>query len=164
MPKKTLLCFYFSLLAVLLTAPFALAWEITATNAMSFGSVAPGPSTAVIEIDAQLGFARPTIFSGTPILIPPEGYSGLVRITSNSTEAGQAISLIFPTTLVLVRDNSVETPQTVMRLSNFSDLSPAISTAVQGDLDIAFGGRLEVKEQQVPGAYSGDLDITVVFN
>jgi hypothetical protein len=164
MPKKTLISFLLFLLAVLLAAPHALSWEISASNSMSFGSVAPGPSTAVIEIDASAGFARPSIFSGSPVLIPPEGYSGLLRITSNSTEAGQTISLSFPTTVILVRDNSVVTPLTVMRLDGFDSRSPALTVAVQGDVDIALGGKLEVKEYQVPGSYSGDLNLTVVFN
>jgi Mat/Ecp fimbriae major subunit len=134
---------------------------ISQSQALSFGSIAPGDAESVIRISTS-GTLRTLISGNATLNSTNDGLRGLFDV-SGTPNAGDDITLPgSPVTLTATTGEGAGSA--TMTVGNFAS-SPATSSTIgsTGSSSITVGADLTVAASQVSGDYAGTYTITVEY-
>ncbi|MBG0775040.1 MAG: DUF4402 domain-containing protein [Desulfovibrionaceae bacterium] len=140
-----------------------LAFDAVYVQPMSFGRIIPTGTSETLEIDARTGYAQATVVSGGTVTFLNNGYSGMIRVMTNSTAGGENVTVNFPSSAGLYLYDG-GTIVDSMRLYFMQERSMTSGVTVYGNLDLYYGGRLDLKVGQRAGTYTGSVNVNLVIN
>jgi len=134
--------------------------DLFVIRAMSFGDIVASPSGDVIEIDARNGPDEDLAVLTPGPAIVEGGYSGLVRVVSDT--AGQTINITYPASVRLKADGYPD-----MVIDHMSSRSKVIAVSITDgeSIDFNIGGLLHINGVQAGTAFYVEtitIDVDVI--
>ena len=153
--KKHIINFFLFWLFIFFAGPADSA-SLNVLSDLDFGTITSSPYGDLVQINASAGPSSPLIISGGASSVSGGG-SAVLRFVPD--QAGQRINIDYPVSFNLSSgSNTMSISQITINSSTYfttSDTSP---------INFYVGGVLEISNGQQPGAYSGNMTVTITIN